>query len=44
VWYVEEIARVLEYLSLKSVVNYGILPLPRQPLVSAKYGEVRRHA
>uniref|UniRef100_A0A914CQ07 Amine oxidase domain-containing protein n=1 Tax=Acrobeloides nanus TaxID=290746 RepID=A0A914CQ07_9BILA len=36
VWYAHELHRVVDYLTIKGVINYGILPLPAKQILSSK--------
>ena len=36
VWYAHELHRVVDYLTLKGVINYGILPSPAKQILSSK--------
>lgn len=36
IWYSTQLKRVIDYLTLKSVINYGILPTPRNTLLSSR--------
>lgn len=42
VWYGIELRRVLDYLSMKSVVNYGVLSMPKETLISRKKVDPKR--